>query len=122
MSVTLDGQNLFDLQQLEVETASTRRDSIERIVSGLDGVLSIDIGQRSRSIKQKGVLRAKSKSQMNDRIDAISTYMDGNTHTLAIDNDEKLGDLRMDIFKVSKVRTSGNSVAVDYEILYTQLV
>ena len=59
---------------------------------------------------------------MNDRIDAISTYMDGNTHTLAIDNDEKLGDLRMDIFKVSKVRTSGNSVAVDYEILYTQLV
>jgi len=37
MSVTLDGQNLFDEQQLEIELSSLNRDSIERAVAGLDG-------------------------------------------------------------------------------------
>ena len=44
MRVTLDGQNLFDEQQLEIEPGSISRVSIERAVAGLDGVLSIDMG------------------------------------------------------------------------------
>ena len=51
MRVTLDGQNLFDEQQLEIEPGSITRNSIERAVAGLDGVLSIDIGRRGRKIK-----------------------------------------------------------------------
>ena len=122
MGATLDGQILFDEQQLEIEPGSVSRDSIERVVAGLDGVLSIDLGRRSRKIKQKGLLRAKSRMQMNERISAISACMDGDTHTLTTGSGEEFDNLRMDVFKVAKERASGSGVAVDYEIVYTQLV
>ena len=121
MSVTLDGQSLFDEQQLEIEPGSISRDSIERAVPGLDGVLSIDLGGRGRKIKQKGVLRAKSRSQMDNRISVISAYMDGDTHTLVTSGGKEFDNLRVDVFKVSKERASGGGVAIDYEIIYTQL-
>ena len=121
MSTTLDGQSLFDEQQLEIEPGSVSRDSIERTVPGLDGVLSIDLGGRGRKIKQRGVLRAKSRSQMDDRISVISAYMDGDTHMLVTSSGKEFDNLRMDVFKVSKERTSGGGVAIDYEIVYTQL-
>ena len=63
MSIGLDGQMLFDKLDLKIETGSVSRDSVERAVSGLDGVLSIDLGGRSRKIKQKGVLRAASRAE-----------------------------------------------------------
>jgi len=124
MSVTLDGQSLFDesaASGLEIEPASIRRDSIERTMAGLNGIMSIDLGERSRQIKQKGVLRAKSRMQMNDRISTISGYMDGNTHTLVTGNGEKFENLRMDVFKVHNERIGGGGIAIDYEIVYTQL-
>jgi len=122
MSVTLDGQNLFDEQQLEIEQDSLNRDSIERAVAGLDGVLSVDMGGRTRKIRQRGTLRAKSRTQMNDRINVISAYMDGDTHTLVTGDGDKFDNLRMDSFKVNKEQTSGGGMVVDYEIVYTQLV
>jgi len=122
MSITLDGQILFDEQELEIEPSSVSRDSIERTVPGLDGMLSIDLGERGRKIKQKGILRTMSRSQMNKRINAISAYMDGDTHTLVTNGGEEFDNLRMDVFKVTKERTSGSGVVIDYEIVYTQLV
>jgi hypothetical protein len=122
MNVTLDGQSLFDGQELEIEPGSFGRDCVERAVPGLDGVLSVDLGGRGRNIKQSGILRASSRSQMNERINAISAYMDGDTHTLVADSGDEFDNLRMDVFKVTKERTSGGGVAIDYEIVYTQLV
>lgn len=122
MSTVLDRQSLFDEQGLKVEPGSFNRDSIERTMPGLNGVLSIDLGGRCRKIKQSGVLRAKSRSQMNERISSISAYMDGSTHTLATEDGQEFANLRMDVFKVGKERTSGSGVAVDYEIIYTQLM
>ena len=121
MNVTLDGQDLFDRQELEIEASSVKRASIERAMPGLDGVLSIDLGQRSRQVTQKGVLRAASRAQMDTRIGAISAHMDGNAHTLTDGNSLRFDNLRMDVFKVSNERTSGSGVVVDYEIVYTQL-
>lgn len=121
MRVTLDGQILFDEQQLEIEPGSISRDSIEKSVPGLDGVLSIDLGGRSRHITQKGVLRAQSRSQMDGRISSISACIDGDTHKLITGSGEEFDNLRMDVFKVSNERTSGGGVEVDYEIVYTQL-
>jgi hypothetical protein len=46
--------------------------------------------------------------------------MDGDIHTLTVGGEE-FGNLRMDSFKVSDIRTSGGGVAADYEIVYTQL-
>jgi hypothetical protein len=122
MSVTLDGQNLFDEQQLEIEQDSLNRDSIEKAVAGLDGVLSIDMGERARKIRQRGTLRAQSRAQMNTRINAISAYMDGKTHTLVSNEGETFDNLRMDSFKVNRKLAGGGGMVVDYEIVYTQLV
>ena len=122
MSVTLDGQSLFKEQELRIQPASFSRDSIEKTVPGLDGVLSIDLGGRGRKIRQTGVLRARSRSQMNERISAISGYMDGDTHVLATSSGEEFDNLRMDVFKVNKERADGGGIVVDYEIVYTQLV
>jgi hypothetical protein len=121
MSATLDGQNLFDQQQLEVQPDSVSRACLEKSMPGLDGLLSIDLGKRSRKVRQKGTLRAQSQSQMQDRIDAISAYMDGDTHTLTIGGQQPFENLRMDIFKVTNERTSAGGLEVDYEIVYTQL-
>jgi hypothetical protein len=122
MGVTLDGQVLFDEQDLEIQPGSFKRASLEKTVSGLNGVLSIDLGQRSREIIQKGVLQAKSRTSLDNRIAAISAFIDGDTHKLLTDSGKQFDNLRIDIFKVSKERTSGVSIAVDYEIVYKQLV
>jgi hypothetical protein len=121
MNATLDGQIVFDEQQLDIELGSLSRASIERTVPGVDGMLSIDLGRRGRKVKQRGVLRAKSRLQMDDRINVISAYMDGDTHTLVTSGGKEFDNLRMDVFKVSKERESGGGVAIDYEIVYTQL-
>ncbi len=124
MSVTLDGQDLFDESAaggLEIEASSIKRASVEKAMPGLDGVLSIDLGQRSRQVTQKGVLRTRSKAQMDTRIGAISAYMDGETHTLTRGDGQSFDNLRMDVFKVSNERAGGSGVAVDYEVVYTQL-
>ena len=122
MSVTLDGQEVFDEQGLEIEPGSMRRDSIERTMAGLDGRLSIDMGGRGREIRQRGSLSAPSRAKMKERISAISAFMDGGTHTLKTDIGEEFNSIRMDVFKVSKERASGSGVCCDYEIVYTQLV
>jgi len=67
------------------------------------------------------VLRARSRVELNDKVASISACMDGDTHTLSLGSGEELGGLRMDVFKTSKERTSGGGIAVDYEIIYTQL-
>jgi len=121
MSFSLDGQALFDGQQVEIESSSLMRSSVERSIAGLDGVLSIDLGERCRRIKQKGSLRAVNTVGLRERIAAISAFMDGDTHTLAISSDRELDDLRMDSFNTSIERTSSSGVTVDYEIIYTQL-
>lgn len=121
MSVTIDGQLLFDEHDLQIEAGSWGRDSIERRMPGLDGVLSIDLGRRSRKISQAGTLRAKSRQQMNERVNAISALADGNTHTLVTNAGETLDNLRMDSFETKKERTDGIGIIVDYRIVYTQL-
>lgn len=121
MRVTLDGHALFGAQPLQIEAGSYSRDSIERSVSGLNGVLSIDLGQRSRKIAQNGALRATSRTQLDEKIGEISAYMDGGSHTLVTDNGRTFSNLRMDSFKVSDERADGAGISAAYEIVYTQL-
>ena len=121
MKTTLDSNILFDEQTLEISTGTFRRDSIERTVPGLDGMLSIDLGQRGRKIKQTGPLRAKSRAQLNQRISKIAAFMDGNTHTLVTNSGQEITNLRMDSFTPGAEHTHGTGIVVDYEIVYTQL-
>jgi hypothetical protein len=121
MNTTLDGQELFDRQQFEIELGSFSRDSIERTVPGLDGVMSVDLGRRCIKITQTGTLRAKSRTHLDDRIAAISNYMDGDIHILITCDGREFVNLRMDTFKIKNERPDGAGIVVDYEITYTQL-
>jgi hypothetical protein len=122
MKVTLDAQMLFDEQALEISADSFSRNSIERTVPGLHGVLSIDLGLRSRKIRQTGTLRAKSRTQLDEKISKISTFIDGDTHTLTTGSTREFANLRMDSFKTGTEHADGSGIMVDYEIIYTQLV
>jgi len=121
MNVTLDGNALFDEQGLQIEIGSHNRARIERAICGLDGVLSIDLGERARQIRQRGMLRAPSRAAMEARTDSIATFMDGCTHTLRTADGQEYRNVRVDSFKRIDVRTSGLGIVVEYEIVYTQL-
>lgn len=121
MHVTLDGQAVFDEQELTIAIGSLGRASLERSIAGLDGVLSIDLGARSRRIRQTGVLRAAGRAALNARIDAIAAFLDGQTHTLATGDGRVYDNLRMDSFQQLRQRAAGPGIVVEYEIAYTQL-
>ncbi|HIJ72271.1 MAG TPA: hypothetical protein HPP87_13095 [Planctomycetes bacterium] len=121
MKFTLDGNELFGGDDVQIKVFSFSRASIERTISGVDGVLSIDLGNRGRKVQQSGMLRANSRTQMRAKIDAIGAYMDGCTHTLVTEGGKEYDNLRVDSFETTKEKTSGGGVIVDYKIVYTQL-
>lgn len=121
MSVTLDGQAIFEEQGLAISVGSPSRASLERAIPGLDGVLSIDLGVRTRQIHQTGSLHAMSRAAMRARVQAIAQFIDGRTHTLVAADGETFGDLRMDSFRKVAEYPGGPGVVADYEIVYTQL-
>jgi hypothetical protein len=120
MSVNLDGNRLFD-EGAAIEVGSVKRESIERAAAGLDGVVSIDIGERGRKIRQKGELRSRSKAEMKEKIEAISAFIDGDTHTLEDSEGQMFEDVRVDSVSIRNERASGSGVVADYEVIYTQL-
>jgi hypothetical protein len=120
MSVNLDGNRLFD-EAAMIGVESVRRESIERAAAGLDGVVSIDLGERGRKIRQKGELRARSKAEMKEKIEAVSAFIDGDAHILTDSEGRTFEDVRVDSVSVENERVSGSGVVADYEIIYTQL-
>ena len=121
MSVTLDGQAIFDEQGLTITVGSPSRACVERAVAGLDGTLSIDLGARSRQVRQTGTLHAPSRAAMHARVLTIAAFIDGQTHTLTTADGQVLDNLRMDSFKKVAEYPGGPGVVADYEIVYTQL-
>ncbi len=121
MRTTLDGQAVFDEQELTIRVDSPSRASLERSVAGLEGVLSIDLGARSRRIRQTGTLRAAGRAALDSRIDAIAVFLDGQTHTLTTAHGRTYTNLRMDGFRQMDEHATGPGIVVEYEIIYTQL-
>ncbi|HNS19920.1 MAG TPA: hypothetical protein PKH24_05445 [Sedimentisphaerales bacterium] len=121
MSVTLDGQAVFDEQGLTITVGSPSRACMERAVAGLDGTLSIDLGARARQVRQTGTLHAPSRPAMHARVQTIAAFIDGQTHTLTTPDGQVLDNLRMDSFKKVAEYPGGPGVVADYEVVYTQL-
>jgi hypothetical protein len=120
--VSLDGVMLFGEREIDLEVDSFSREQLERSAAGLDGVVSIDLGGRGRKIQQKGELRARSRIELNSKVEAISAFIDGNTHTLVGSRGEMFEGLRVDSISVRNERASGEGIVVDYEIVYQQLM
>jgi len=121
MRVTLDGQAVFDDQELALVVGSASRAALERSVAGLDGVLSIDLGARSRRLRQTGALHAAGRAALSARLDAITAFLDGQTHTLTTAEGRTYCNVRMDSFQLLRERAGGPGIVVEYEIAYTQL-
>jgi hypothetical protein len=121
MNTTLDGKALFDEQDLQMEIDSPQRASMERSIPGLDGTLSIDLGRRPRSLRQRGTLRAAGQAQMQTRLSAIEACIDGRTHTLTTASGHVYTQVRMDALRRLKTHVAGPGISVEYEIAYTQL-
>jgi hypothetical protein len=120
--VNLDGINLFGEGESQIEVDSFGRESIERSAAGLDGVVSIDMGGRGRKIRQKGEIRARSKADLDSKVEAISAFIDGDTHTLVGSQGERFENVRVDSVSVKNERASGSGVVADYEVVYMQLM
>ncbi len=121
MSTTLDSQALFDERDLRIAVGPVERASIERSVGGIDGLASIDLGLRGRKIRQRGTLRATSRAQMEARLAAIESFLDGAEHTLRTADGRQYDHLRMDAFTQLGSQVEGTGLVVEYEIAYTQL-
>jgi len=121
MKVTLDGKDLFG-DRLNFETGSVTRDSIEKAAAGLDGIVSIDLGRRGRTIRQSGTLRAGNREQLRGMTEEISSFIDGMTHTLETPEKVVFENVRMDSFEIIKENFSGAGVTAKYVIVYKQLV
>ena len=119
MRATIDETLEFEQEALEV--SSYRRDSVERNVSGLDGVISIDLGMRKRELLQKGVIRAGSAEALRSGVHSFSELIDGGIHRLVLENGEVFDDLRVDTFVVLRKGHSGAGPSCNFEISYTQL-
>ena len=121
MNTTLDGHALFDERDLQVGAGPVKRACVERSVSGLDGIASIDLGRRGRQLRQRGILRSASREALQRRIDAIAAFVDGGTHTLVTSDGRRYEGLRMDAFTLVKEQTVGAGAVAEYEIEYKQL-
>lgn len=119
-AIRLDGERIFGAGAVEIKAGSSRRAAVEKSAAGLDGEVSIDMGQRSRQIRQSGEIRAASRADLDSRLAAVSAFMDGKTHKLETDCSE-YENVRMDSFEQGEVRSSGGGVVAGYEIVYTQL-
>ena len=121
MSTTLDDNALFDEQGLRIQVGSWRRAAIERTIPGLDGMVSIDLGRRCRTLRQRGVLRASGQAAMHARLDAIEAFLDGATHSLVTADGQTYAKLRVDTFTPLDRDVSGTGIVVKYELVYMQL-
>lgn len=121
MRTTLDNQALFDEHALQIDAGSLSRACIERSVAGLDGLMSIDLGTRTREIRQRGILQAGSRAAMCARIASISAFIDGDTHIFRTAQGREYKNTRMDAFKQIAERVAGSGIVVEYEIIYRQL-
>ena len=121
MGTSLDGILLFGEAETEIEVGAFGRECVERSVAGLDGVMSIDMGGRGRKIKQTGEIRARSRVELNNKVKAMSAFVDGKTHTLKASTGETFENVRVDSVSVKNGHASGAGIAAEYEILYVQL-
>ena len=113
--------DILEFEQENVRAGSCDRDAVERSVTGLDGILSIDLGMRGRQLVQEGVLRAGSIEALREREGSFSSLMDGRTHKVVLEDGRCFDNLRVDSFKIINENHSGAGPWCIFEIKYTQL-
>lgn len=119
MNAWLD--DLISFEEKMIEVKSFKRDSIERTTAGLDGVVSVDLGSRSREIVQRGILRAVSIEKLRSIMSEIRSLMNGGVHKLRSGDGKLFEDVRLDGFEADEIKHCGAGVWCEFEVRYTQL-
>lgn len=122
MKATIDDKIIFSEAPFELEVKSCQRSVIQKSAAGLDGQVSIDMGLRGRKIVQKGVLRARGQTELQQQIDAMNKLIDGNLHVLRCPDGRVFENLLIEEFQASQVASGGANVNCQYHITYTQQV
>ena len=121
MKANLDETVYFDETPAELIVKNWKRDYISRSVAGLDSVINIDLGKRQREIIQTGTFRAVSNYALDIKINAVNSLIDGQSHTLLLNNGDSFANLKISSFETAKRHHTGAGPSCDYKICYTQL-
>lgn len=119
MKANIDGA--VEFEQTSILVGSLSRDRTDISVAGLDGVVSIDGGLRSRSIKQQGIVRAVSREQLDLRVGLIESFIDDSEHILTCEDGTRFNHIRVDSVVSSESKHDGAGVSCVVEIEYSQL-
>ncbi len=96
------------------------RQQVEYATAGLDGVVSLDLGRRSRQIRQTGRLTAETLGKLHEMIDTIESYANGQTYELIDQDGRRYRNVRLDMFRQKEPVQRAAFFSCEYEILYTQ--
>ncbi len=119
VKATVDGTVSF--VQLALEVGSWRRQTMERAAAGLECVVSVDMGGRSRALVQRGEMRAFSGGGLEVKLAAVRGLMDGRVHTLAVSDGRSFANVRVDSVAAGDRVYGGGGVRCEFEVRYTQL-
>jgi hypothetical protein len=109
------------LEHKELQIDSWIRDSAEKSAPGLDGVITVDHGMRSRRIIQQCIIRAASESSLQELLDMMIGLIDGKEHVLTLENGVCYEHLRVDGVSSEKTMSNGAGVSCGIKVIYTQL-
>jgi hypothetical protein len=119
IKATLGGGIEFEL--LELNAGSRERAAVEKAAAGVDGVVSVDMGGRSREIMLRGRLRMFSAQSLDAKIEALGKMVDGECHVLGVGGRPYIEDLRVDSVRMRKKAYSGGGLICEFELTGAQL-
>ena len=109
------------LEHEELRSDSWVRGGVEKSSPGLDGMITIDHGMRSRRIIQWCIIRSASGSSLQEALDGVVDLIDGKEHSITFENGKSYECLRVDSVSSEKIRHSGSGVNCSVKVIYTQL-
>ena len=106
MAIMFDGKVLFEGGGHTLKAMSWEHEKVERGFAGLDGVMRVDLGRRSRVLNQRGCLTADSVAEMRAKIDTINDYINGQCYELK----DEFGTVYRDVCMEGFSPLSGNGL------------
>lgn len=118
---SLDGQAVFDSGPHNITPGGWQRSIQRRGFAGVDGEAILDMGMRSRTIRQDGRLQAAAADDLDTLITNIETFVDGQLHALIDNHSQTFSRILIEQFETSTPIRKGRNYWCEYTVLYRQL-
>ncbi len=115
------GEDLFGSGPHEFLLGPWQRSLQARGFAGLNGLLLLDMGLRSRTITQTGRLQADSADDLHAVLDAINARCDGDEHALVDNHGKSYPAVVLVQFQTATPVCRGRGLFCDYAAEYRQL-